>query len=137
MDRIRIMPEGHWDWSMPVSFSQGWKVGNLIFVGGQVPRDELGHTVGEGDIEKQTHNVFQNIKSVLKEVGADFEDIVKLTTFYAHDEDEDPELFKDKITQVAMEYLSSPGPAVTEVRIDGFARDGVFVEIEAIAVVDK
>lgn len=137
MNKVRIMPKGHWDWSMPVSFSQGWKVGKLIFVGGQVPRDESGNTVGEGDIEKQTHNVFQNIEAVLKEVGADFGDIVKLSTFYAHDNKENPDLFKNKITQVAMDYFPSPGPAVTEVQIAGFARDGVFVEIEAIAVVNK
>lgn len=135
MNKVRIMPKGHWDWSMPVSFSQGWKIGNLIFVGGQVPRDESGNTIGEGDIEKQTHNVFQNIEAVLKEVGSGFEDIVKLSTFYAHDNQENLEVFKNKITQVAMEYFSSAGPAVTEVQIAGFARDGVFVEIEAIAVV--
>ena len=27
--RQRLMPEGHWQWSMPVPFSQGWRVGNL------------------------------------------------------------------------------------------------------------
>ena len=25
MDKVRIMPKGHWYWSMPVPFSQGWK----------------------------------------------------------------------------------------------------------------
>ena len=36
MDKQRIMPEGFWDWPLPTTFSQGWRVGNLVFVGGQV-----------------------------------------------------------------------------------------------------
>ena len=63
IDKVRIMPEGHWDWSMPVSFSQGWKVGDLVFVGGQISADENGRTVGAGDIEIQTRNCFENIRA--------------------------------------------------------------------------
>ena len=50
-DRQRLMPQGHWGWSIPVPFSQGWRVGNLIFVGGQISADEHGRTIGVGDIE--------------------------------------------------------------------------------------
>ena len=35
-DRQRLMPAGHWDWSIPVPFSQGWRCGDLVFVGGQI-----------------------------------------------------------------------------------------------------
>ncbi|MDQ0219853.1 RidA family protein [Peribacillus cavernae] len=137
MDKIRIMPKGHWDWSIPVSFSQGWKVGNLIFVGGQVPRDEEGNTVGVGDIEAQTHNVFENIRIVLNEAGADMKDIVKLNTFYRFDgKGEEALEFWEKMTKVRMEYLpEQDGPAGTAVRVSGFARDDVLLEVEAIAVV--
>ena len=27
-DRQRLMPAGHWDWSIPVPFSQGWRAGD-------------------------------------------------------------------------------------------------------------
>ena len=43
------MPRHHWDWSIPVPLSQGWRVGNLVFVGGQVALDERGNVVGPGD----------------------------------------------------------------------------------------
>lgn len=136
MKRVRIMPKDHWDWDMPVSFSQGWKINNIIFIGGQVPRDKEGNTVGVDNIKKQTHNVFSNIQTVLGEVESGFESIVQLTIFYTLNHTNNPELFREKIMNIAMQYFKTPGPAVTEVCVDGFARDGVFIEIEAIAVVD-
>jgi hypothetical protein len=53
MQRTRIMPANHWDWSMPVKFSQGWAIDGpvrWIFVGGQISADEHGRTIGVGDI---------------------------------------------------------------------------------------
>jgi enamine deaminase RidA (YjgF/YER057c/UK114 family) len=75
------MPKGHWDWSMPVPFSQGWAVKDckLILVGGQISADEHGRTVGVGDIETQTRNAFEGIRRVLREAGADMQDIVEST----------------------------------------------------------
>lgn len=135
MERTRIMPKDHWDWSIPVNFSQGWKVGNLIFVGGQVPRDKEGNTVGD-DIETQTENVFENIKKVLNEVGADMGDIVKLNTFYKFIGNEEESLdFWEKMTKVRMRYIPAPGPCGSAIRVSGFARDDVLIEVEAIAVV--
>ncbi|WP_180954889.1 RidA family protein [Bacillus sp. V3-13] len=136
MEKTRIMPKNHWDWSMPVPFSQGWKVGNLIFVGGQISADENGKTIGVGDIEVQTRNVFENIRKVLNEAGADMKDIVKLNTYYVFDGDENEATeFWEKMTRVRMEYLADPGPAGTAIRISGFAFEDLLIEVEAIAVV--
>ncbi|MFD1708272.1 RidA family protein [Siminovitchia sediminis] len=138
MKKERIMPDGHWDWSMPVSFSQGWMVDNLIFVGGQLSMNEKGEVIGKGDIETQTREVFKNIRKVLKEVGADTKDIVKLNTFYTFDGDrEEVTEFWEKMTKVRMEFLPEPGPCGTAVRVDGFMTDGCLIEVEAIAVVDR
>lgn len=138
MEKIRIMPKNHWDWSMPVPFSQGWKVGNLIFVGGQISADEHGKTIGVGDIETQTRNVFQNIRKVLNEVGADMADVVKLNTYYSF-EGTGAEIteFWEKMTKVRMEFLPNPGPAGTAVRVAGFAFEDLLIEIEAIAVIKE
>ena len=73
MKKTRIMPENHpWYWSMPVKFSQGWRVenANLVFVGGQVSADRQGNVIAPDDIEEQTRNVFENIGLVLREAGA-------------------------------------------------------------------
>jgi 2-iminobutanoate/2-iminopropanoate deaminase len=136
MSKVRIMPKNHWDWSMPTPFSQGWKVGNLIFVGGQISADENGKTIGVGDIELQTRNVFENIRKVLNEAGADMEDIVKFNTYYTYDGDDVTD-FWEKMTKVRLEYLADPGPAGTAVRVNGFAYEDLLIEIEAIAVIKE
>lgn len=136
MEKVRIMPDNHWNWSMPVPFSQGWKVGNLIFVGGQISADENSNTIGVGDIEVQTRNCFENIRKVLNEVGADMKDIVKLNTYYVFEGDESEATdFWEKMTKVRMEYIKEPGPVGTAIRISGFAFKDLLIEVEAIAVV--
>jgi enamine deaminase RidA (YjgF/YER057c/UK114 family) len=135
VERVRIMPEGHWDWTIPTPFSQGWKVGNIVFVGGQVSADGAGKIVGVGDIATQTRNTFENIRAVLREVGGDLDDIVKLNTYYKFDGTgpEEDEFWKE-MTKVRLEYLPDPGPAATAVRVVGFAFEHTLIEIEAIAV---
>jgi enamine deaminase RidA (YjgF/YER057c/UK114 family) len=136
MSKIRIMPNDHWDWSMPVKFSQGWKVGNLVFVGGQISADRHGRTIGKGDIATQTRNVFEHIRTVLRAAGADLSDIVRLNTYYHHSGDgSEVTRFWEEMTRVRMEYIADPGPAATAVRVSGFAFEGLLIEIEAIAAI--
>jgi 2-iminobutanoate/2-iminopropanoate deaminase len=134
--RQRIMPPGHWDWHMPTPFSQGWRVGNLVFVGGQLSADENGEVVGRGDIEVQTRNVFDNVTRVLHEAGANWEDVVKLNTYYCcNDTGDAVREFWEKMTSVRLEYLPNPGPCGTAVRVEGLMYDGFLIEVEAIAVI--
>lgn len=132
----RLMPKDHWDWSIPVPFSQGWKCGNLIFVGGQISADENGATIGAGDIETQTRNVFENIRKVLREAGADMRDVVKFNTFYTFEgEGDDIREFWEALTRVRLEFFEEPGPCGTAVRVAGFAYPDLLIEVEAIAYV--
>ena len=136
-DRRRIMPAGHWDWSMPVPFSQGWRVGDVVFAGGQISADSAGRTVGPGDIARQTENVFESLIAVLKEAGAEMSDVVKLNTYYQYDDSgASPTEYWEKMTEVRRRYFPPLGPAATAVRVDGYAFENLLIEIEAIAVVD-
>jgi len=136
IDRQRLMPPGHWDWHIPTPFSQGWRVGPLIFVGGQLSLDESGAVVGPGDIEVQTRNVFENIARVLADAEASWSDVVKINTYYVFRGDPaDAQEYWSKMTAVRMEYLPDPGPCGTAVRVDGLMYDGLLIEVEAIAVV--
>ena len=138
MTKTRLMPENHWDWSMPVPFSQGWRIDDMIFVGGQISADYQGRTVGDGDIAVQTRNTFEFIKRVLEEAGGGLSDIVKLNTYYQYDgEGADITRFWEEMTEVRLEYLADPGPVGTAVRVQGFAYEGLLIEIEAIAVVGR
>ena len=136
-DRRRIMPAGHWDWSMPVPFSQGWRVGDVVFAGGQISADRSGRTVGPGDIAKQTENVFESLIAVLEEAGAGMSDVVKLNTYYQYDDSgASPTEYWEKMTEVRRRYFPPLGPAATAVRVDGYAFEDLLIEVEAIAVVD-
>lgn len=134
MKKTRLMPADHWDWSIPVSFSQGWRVDDLVFVGGQISFAPDGKVIGPGDIEAQTRQTFEFIGRVLHEGGADYRDLVKLNTWYGF-EGEGPALkdYRERMTRVELEYLASPGPVDTAVRIAGLASDAILVEIDAIA----
>jgi enamine deaminase RidA (YjgF/YER057c/UK114 family) len=132
----RLMPENHWDWSIPSPFSQGWRIGDLVFVGGQLSADENGDVIGRGDIEVQTRNTFENITRVLEEAGASWKDVVKINTYYTYDgPEEEAGDFWRRMTKVRMEYLADPGPCGTAVRVGGFMSDGFLIEVEVIAVV--
>jgi 2-iminobutanoate/2-iminopropanoate deaminase len=131
------MPDQHWDWHVPTPFSQGWRVGPLVFVGGQLALDDDGAVIGPGDIELQTQIVFENVTKVLEEAGATWEDVVKLNTYYVFDGDPAAaQEFWTKMTAVRMQYLPDPGPCGTGVRVAGLMYDGLLIEVEAIAVVD-
>jgi enamine deaminase RidA (YjgF/YER057c/UK114 family) len=136
--RQRLMPAGHWDWHIPTPFSQGWRAGPFVFVGGQLSADAQGNVIGRDDIEVQTRQVFENVGRVLHEAGATWEDVVKLNTYYVYDGD--PSAAQDyweKMTAVRMEYLPDPGPCGTGVRVDGLMYDGFLIEVEAIAWVGE
>ena len=135
-DRKRIMPKGSWDWHVPTPFSQGWQVGNLVFVGGQLSADERGNVVGEGDIELQTRNVFDHVSRVLEGGGATWRDVVKLNTYYVCDATGPAvQEFWEKMTRVRLEYLPDPGPVGTAIRVPGLMYDGFLIEVDAIAVI--
>lgn len=138
MKKERIMPAGHWDWPVKTPFSQGWRVPanyDLIFVGGQVSVDQNFDVIGADDIEVQTREVFENIKKVLHEAGAEMKDLVKLNTFYYHDgEEEELVEFWKRMTAVRLEYLEDPGPAGTAIRTF-LGHKGLVIEVEAIAAV--
>jgi len=136
--RQRLMPAGHWNWTIPVPFSQGWRVGNLVFVGGQISADEHGRTIGVGDIETQTRNVFENIRKVLAECGATMQDIVKFNTFYVYDGPEEgtDQYWKD-MTDVRLEFLGVTQPAGTFVVSPALAWPGMMIEIDATASTAK
>ena len=55
--------------------------GDLVFVSGQVPKDENGNMCGDSSIEVQTRWTLEAIKRVLAEAGAELSDVVKICTY--------------------------------------------------------
>ena len=131
----RLQPDNHWDWSIPnTQFTQGWKIGNLAFIGGQISADNKAQAVGH-DIETQTRNVFKFIRAVLAEGGLDESDVAKLYIYYyAPDDWQQVAAASATITAVQREFYPEPGPCATAIRVSGFAFENLLIEIEALAV---
>ncbi|NJK56464.1 MAG: RidA family protein [Pleurocapsa sp. SU_5_0] len=105
--------------------------GQMLFVAGQIPLDpQSGKIVGEGDITAQTQQVMANLEAILKEAGANWEDVVKTSVFLT-----DLANFT-AMNQVYAEYfLEDTAPARACVEVSRLPKD-VLVEIECIAVID-
>jgi enamine deaminase RidA (YjgF/YER057c/UK114 family) len=101
----------------------------MIFIAGQLARDQHGNLVGKGDMRAQLRQVGENIKAALAAAGATLNDIVKTTT-YVTDIDE---FFKH--VDVRMEYFGAM-PTSTTVEVRRLAHPDFLVEVEAMAVVD-
>lgn len=68
-------------WEESYCYSQAIKVGDLVFVSGQLSHDEKGNFVGAGDFEKQVRRTYENLKTVLAKLGCSLEDIVYETVW--------------------------------------------------------
>ena len=120
----RINPEGL---TKPATYSHVVKVGNLLFISGQVAFDPAGNLVGENDMKAQVRQVLENLKTALASQKADFSHVVKINTFTT-----DVEAFL-AAAEIRAEYFKGNPPASTLVQISKLARPGLLVEIEAIA----
>jgi enamine deaminase RidA (YjgF/YER057c/UK114 family) len=108
-------------------FSQATRVGNTIWVSGQVGIDAT-MTPAKG-IEAQAHLAFQALKSVLEAAGASLADIVELTTFHT-----DLRCEIHVFGQVKDQYLPDRYPSWTAVGVTQLALPELCVEIRAVAV---
>ena len=117
--------------SKPAAYSQVAEVttpGRMIFISGQIGVGRDGKLVA-GDFRAQAMQAFENLQAALEAVGARFEHVVKLNNYLV-------ELAHQPILrEVRGLYLNMAAPpASTSVRVVGFAREGVLLEVEAVAV---
>ena len=64
------------------SYSQGFQMGNTLFITGQLPVDpETNLKVGDGDITIESKQVMRNMQAVLEEAGFAFKDVVSATVY--------------------------------------------------------
>ena len=104
--------------------------GTMLFVAGQISLDpQTGNIVGEGNIEAQTQQVMANIKAILTEAGASWDNVVKTGVFLSDLTDFMP------MNQVYARYFAEDtAPARACVEVARLPKD-VLVEIECIAVI--
>lgn len=110
-------------------YSQAAKVGNLVFLSGQIPLDPTHAQIVEGGIEEQTEQVMKNLKAVLLAAKLDFSRVAR-TTIYLQDMTD-----FQKVNTIYERHMEKCKPARTTIQVAGLPR-GALVEIEMIAVTE-
>lgn len=103
--------------------------GKFLFISGQIPFKADGSLVGN-DIEAQTRQAIINIGEILKEVGGNYDNVVKTTVLL-----DDMENF-GKMNEAYNEYFEGSKPARAAYQVTRLPKD-VKIEIEAIAVLPE
>ena len=112
-------------------WSQGVRVGNLLFFSGQVCRNREGKLIGEGDIVKQTEQTFENLKAMLEELGGSLDDVVHTTWYCTNIED----FYKKGCSNIRWKYYKKDFPTSTLAGVTRLATLSYKVELETIAIV--
>lgn len=110
-------------------YSQGIKVGGLVFTAGQVGFDPATGQFVEGGVEEQTRRTLENISAILEAAGTSLNRAVKVTVFLS-----DMSLF-EAMNGVYKQFFSDTPPARTTVAVAGLPRNAL-VEIECVASLD-
>jgi enamine deaminase RidA (YjgF/YER057c/UK114 family) len=102
--------------------------GRTIYVSGQVPVAKDGKLIGAGNMEAQTRQVFENLKTALAGAGAELKDLVKIN-IYTTDASQLP-----AIRTVRDQYIKGDLPTSTFMEVKALFRPDVMIEIDGIAV---
>jgi reactive intermediate/imine deaminase len=108
-------------------YSQAVKVGNTVYLSGQIALDPVSGQLVEGGFEAQVHRAFQNMKAVAEAAGGSLADVVKLTLFLTDLAD------FPKANEIMQTYFAQPYPARSTVGVASLPRGARF-EAEAIMV---
>ena len=106
-------------------YSQAVSFGEFIYSSGQVGLNSEGKFVSD-DVQGQTKQTLENLKSILEDNGSSLENVIK-TTVYLRDMND----FKP-MNEIYAEYFGSSLPARSTVAVVGLPLDAK-VEIEVIA----
>lgn len=112
----------------PIShYCDAVKFGNMLFISGMAPLDADLNVIGGDDVVAQAEAVFAALDKILKQAGASFADILKVTVLLTDVND------RAKINPVRQRYFGSAKPASTLFEVSRLAVPGMKVEIEAVA----
>jgi 2-iminobutanoate/2-iminopropanoate deaminase len=112
-------------------FSDAIRVGNLIFLAGQVAADDELNIVGKGDVVTQASFIFERMQQILNKTGGTLENIVWIQLFVRNMED------RVKITPARKKFFGEHRPASTLVEVSKLALEDALLEVNAIAIVEE
>ena len=109
-------------------YSQAVKVGNTVWISGQIPLDPATMTVVEGDISAQAQRVFANLQAIAEASGGSLNHAVKINISLTDLGD------FDAVNTVMKSFFAEPYPARACVQVAALPK-GVAIEVEAILAV--
>ncbi len=110
------------------TYSQAVKVGNTIYLSGQIPLVPATMEIVDGDFEAQAVQVFENLQAVCVAAGGSMNEIVKVNLYLT-----DLANFTI-VNQVMARYFTQPYPARAAVQVAALPK-GVAFEAEAVMVI--
>lgn len=110
----------------PAVISEG---GRTVWLAGQTAtRDAAGQDIS-GNFEAQTQRVFELLDATLRQCGGSLADLVTMTVFI-----NDPRLGDEFVRLRAARFADGRYPASALITVSGFARPGMLIEIQGVAV---
>ena len=118
-------------WEKGYGYAQTVKIGDTIYVSGQVSHDDAGNIIGRGDMEAQMRQAYANIQKLLLQYGATMENIVDEILFVT-----DMDAAFAAAVKCRQEVFSgNPVVANTIIQIQRLAFPELMIEIRCVAKV--
>jgi len=109
-------------------YNQAIKIGNMLYISGQVAIDPLNSNLVKSSIKDETNQVMKNLSAILDEAQMDFTNVVKTTIFLS-----DMSYFKEVNTIYGSYLKNGEEPARETVAVKTLPKE-VNIEISMIAV---
>jgi reactive intermediate/imine deaminase len=107
------------------TYSQAVKVGNTVYVSGQIPLDPQSGELVTSSMDAQIRRVFDNLKAVIVASGGTFASVAKLNVFLT-----DLAHFA-LLNQIMADYFSEPYPARAAIQVAALPK-GAAVEMDCV-----
>ena len=118
-------PSGHFSQAIEVEAK-----GRIVFLSGMTARRADGTIAGVGNIEVQTRQVCENLKSAVEAAGGSLDDVCRVDVYVRNME------HFEAIHKVRREYFKAPAPASTMVEVTKMVHPDYLIEINAIAAIE-
>jgi enamine deaminase RidA (YjgF/YER057c/UK114 family) len=112
-------------------FTHAVRVGQTVYVSGEVALDSLGHLVGPGDLRAQARQAFANLEMVLRIAGVTPQDVVRLDVYVVGYKPTDMAVIREAGAQF---FPQRNPPAGIVLGVASLPRDGLLIAVDATAI---
>ena len=108
------------------------KASEFVYIAGQLSANREGQIIGVDDFDAQCVQVFANIETALKSVGAGWGNVVEFTTYLVHSQDI-PKFMTYRKREFPKFFPNGAYPPNTLLMVDRLVQEPFLVEVKTIA----